>query len=165
MNRRQLLQRIPLLASYPLLNSCAGGGGLGALASLIPNYLISSNMITQKLLPHFPFQKDFAGIGTINAINPKISMAPDINKVRIGLGVQAGLAQGLGKITGIPLLNQIAGSTHNGQCTLACGLRYDPSTRGIYLKDPVIEQLQLGQIPTQYTNNAQQLLNSFGPQI
>jgi len=50
-------------------------------------------------------------------------MAPDINKVRIGLGVQAGLAQGLGKITGIPLLNQIAGSTHNGQCTLACGLR------------------------------------------
>jgi len=163
MKRRTLIKNLPLLATFPLLKSC-GGTGTG-LSSLLPQYIINTGMITEQLLPHFPFQKSFAGIGQINAINPRISMAPEINKVRVGLGIQTALSQGLGAMTGLPLLNSLAGTTQSGTCQFACGLRYDPDTRGIFLKEPEIEHLQLGNIPNYYTGQAKQLLNAFGPQI
>jgi len=92
-------------------------------------------------------------------------MAPDINKVRVGLGVQASVAQGLAQATGIPALGGFSGLTRSGNCVIACGLRYDKSTRGIYLKDPVLETLDMVDIPTYYTSQAQNLINTFGPKL
>jgi len=167
MKRRDLLKKLPLAAAapaLPLINSCATNG-LSLGPGLTPQYLINTQMILSKLLPFFPFKQNVSGLANLSLIQPTFAMAPDINKVRIGLGLTAAASQGLGALTGIPALDALSGRSTNGRAQVACGLRYDKATRGIYLKEPNIEQLDLANIPSQYTNSARGLLNTFGPQL
>lgn len=163
MKRRDVIKSLSLLGAVPIVKSCAPGVSLGS--GLLPQYLISNQMILSELLPHFPYQQSFSGLGSLKAVSPTLSMAPDINKVRMGLGLEASIASQIGAITGIPQLGALAGRTQRGDCQLACGLRYDPKTRGIYLKEPVLESLNLQDIPLAYTDQARSLLNDFGPQF
>lgn len=162
MTKRTFLKNLPVAAGSIALSACAGG----PLGSLLPQYLISSNMITKELLPYFPFNQSFTGLGSISLTAPKIGFASDINKVRLNMGLGLGLSDNLSKITGLNIPGLTTGaSQHQGSCQIACGLRYDKSTRGIYLKDPVIEALQLGQISNGYTNQARSLVNALAPQV
>lgn len=164
MTRRDLIKLLPLGGVVPVISSCASNGvSLGP--GLVPQYLINTEMILREVLPHFPYQQDFSGLGTMKALNPQFGLIPEKNKVRVGLDLQASLAAGLGALTGIAALDQFSGGYQQGSCQLACGLRYDPKTRGIYLKDPEIERLNLQNIPTHYTGYAQSLLNGIGPQL
>ncbi len=90
-------------------------------------------------------------------------MVPEQNKVRIGLTTGMLAGERLGQLSGIPALGQIAGMSTGGTCQLACGLRYDRETRGIYLKDPVLEKLEIEHFSQVLTDPFRQVVNMFGP--
>ncbi len=133
--------------------------------ALRSQYLIRTSQITGQLLPYFPFQRDIGGYGRLGLNNPVFSLLPDRNKVRIGLTTQVGAASGLGELTGIPALGQIAGRSTSGSCQLACGLRYDRQTRGIYLDRPEVEGLELQHLSSSLTGPFRQLINLIGPSL
>ena len=161
MTRRKLLKQASLLSPAILAPSCTSIADL----ALRQQYLIGTQQILSQLLPFFPFQQQLPNVGTLSLANPVFEMAPDIHKVRIGLTTTAAAASGLAALTGIPALGSIAGRSTSGTCQLACGLRYDPSTRGIFLKEPQVEKLDLQNISPALTNPFRSLINTFGPQI
>jgi hypothetical protein len=161
MTRRNLLRKGSLVLPTIMAASCATVADL----ALRSQYLIRPEQILSQLLPYFPFSRQAAGIGQVNLANPVFSMAPDINKVRVGLTTGLAAAQGLGERTGIPALEQIAGRATSGTCQLACGLRYDSQSRGIFLREPVVEILDFEHLPPSLTNPIRQVVNLFGPQF
>ena len=157
--RRELLKQIPLITGSLALGSCAS-------APFLPKYRITNSMILQTLMPHFPFNKNFAGIGSVTLTAPQVSFAPDINKVRLNMGLGVGLNDAISHITGIQIPGLTTGNTQQqGTCQIACGLRYDRYSRGIYLKDPTIEDLQLSSIASSYTSGAKDIINALAPTI
>ena len=161
MNRRALLKKATLCSPALLLPSCTSFADL----ALRQQFLIGTQQIRGNLLPFFPLQQQLQGVGQLSLSNPMIAMAPDINKVRIGLTTTAAAASGLGSLTGIPVLESISGHSTSGACQVACGLRYDPNTRGIFLKEPVIERLDLQNISPTLTEPFKALINTLAPKI
>lgn len=117
------------------------------------------------LIPFFPFRKSVNDVGEIALSNPVFGMVPEKNKVRVGLTTGLATSAGLGKLTGIPVLDQLAGQTATGRCQLACGLRYDRETRGIYLQEPELEEFESDRIPSSMTGPIRSVINLFGPQF
>ncbi len=164
MNRRTLLKQVPLAAAPLLLPSCSSLSNLGRLA-LHSNYLVGTNSLLSRLLPFFPFNQQYQGVGQVSLSEPSLSMVPEQNKVRLGLKANAGLTDQLAGNTGLAFLNNFAGRTTSGFCQLACGFRFNSEDNGIYLKEPVVEELDFDGIPSQYTEPAKGLVNLVGPQI
>jgi hypothetical protein len=161
MTRREIFTKGALLTPAIFAPSC--GTTIGR--ALQGQYLIRTDQILAQLLPFFPFQRQMPGVGQVSLSNPIFSMAPDINKVRVGLTTGIAAASGLAELTGIPALGQIAGRGTAGTCQLACGLRYDSATRGIYLREPAIEKLEFQHLSSSLTTPFTQLVNLFGPQF
>ncbi|YCM43512.1 hypothetical protein V2O64_19575 [Verrucomicrobiaceae bacterium 227] len=161
MTRREIFTKGALLTPAIFAPSC----GTVADMALRGQYLIRAEQILAQLLPFFPFQRQMSGVGQVSLSNPVFTMAPDINKVRVGLTTGVSAASGLAQMTGIPALAQIAGRGTTGTCQLACGLRYDSATRGIFLREPVIERLEFQHLSSSLTTPFTQLVNLFGPQL
>lgn len=161
MTRRKILQRAFVLPPAVAVTSCATVADL----ALRSQYLIRTDQILSQLLPFFPFRQQYQGIGQLSLSNPVFSMAPDLNKVRIGLTTSVSAASTLGEMTGIPELGRIAGKSSSGTCQVACGLRYDSQTRGIYLREPAIERFEFDRLYSTFTKPLQQIINIFGPQL
>jgi hypothetical protein len=161
MTRREIFTKGALLTPAIFTPSCATVADM----ALRGQYLIRVEQILAQLLPFFPFQRQISGVGQVSLSNPVFTMAPDINKVRVGLTTGIVAASGLAELTGIPALGQIAGRGTSGTCQLACGLRYDPATRGIYLREPAIEKLEFQHLSSSLTTPFTQLVNLFGPQL
>ena len=164
MNRRKSLRQLSYLATPLLVSSCSQVANLGRLA-LQSNYLVDQTSLLSRLLPHFPFNQQYQGIGQVSLSQPSFAMVPDQNKIRLGLTTQAGLANNIGQQTGLDFLNALGGQSTSGTCQLACGIRYNPDDNGIYLKEPVLEELNLSGLASSYTNSARSLINLVGPQI
>ena len=164
MNRKQFLRFVPLAAAPLALPSCSGS--LGTLGrALQSNYLVDSTSILARLIPYFPFNRDYSGIGQLSLNRPAIETLPDENKILLGLDVTAGLSDQLSQSTGLGFLNNLAGRSTSGNCALACGVRYNKEDRGIYLDDPELRELNLEGLASNYTNSARSLANLVGPQI
>ena len=161
MTRREILRKGALLSPAVLAPSCATVADM----ALRGQYLIRADQIMAQLLPFFPFQRQISGVGQVSLSNPVFSMAPDINKVRLALTTGVAAAPGLAELTGIPALAQIAGRGTSGTCQLACGLRYDSATRGIFLREPVIEKFQFEHLSPSLTTPLTQVINLFSPQF
>lgn len=116
----------------------------------MPTILIQPQMIMAKLSPYFPYQKSYQGLAAVNFSNPIISPIPDAEKIRVGLTTQGGL---------------IGGRQFGGTSQLACGLRYDPTTRGIFLKDSTLEDLTLNGVNPQLTTGIRDIANLIGNDI
>lgn len=164
MNRRQSLRQLSLLATPLAFSSCSQVANLGRLA-LQSNYLVDTKSMLARMIPYFPFNQEYSGIGQINLSNPQLSMVPDQNKIRLGLAANAGLANSLTQQSGLDFLRNLGGQSTSGNCQLACGLRFNPEDNGVYLKDPVVEQLNLSGLASNYTEPTRNLLNLVGPQI
>ncbi len=164
MNRRQSLRQLSFLASPFAVSSCAELGNLGRLA-LQNSYLVGQQSLLSRLLPNFPFSRQYGGIGQLSLSQPVLAMVPEQNKIRLGLTTSAGLSQGLGQGTGIDFLKNLGGRATSGRCQLACGIRFEPKDNGIYLKDPVLEEFQLDGLASSYSDSARSLVNLVGPQI
>ncbi len=129
MTRRDFFQKTTIATPVVILASC------GTIADLAfrSQYLIRIDQIMSTLAPFFPFTQSVGGVGSLALSNPVFTTLPDRNKVRIGLSTGLNAASGLGRITGISALDQLGGQAASGTCELACGLRYDRETRGIFL--------------------------------
>lgn len=147
---------IGAMSGVSLLSSCTGLsqlselGELGIGTGLVPTLLVRPQTITSKLTPHFPLQKSYQGLAGVSFADPVVSMVPNVEKVRVGLTTAAG-------ITG--------GQQVSGRCQLACGLRYDPETRAIYLKDTTVEDFQLTGVNSQLTSGFKNIANGIGSEI
>lgn len=161
MNRRDFFLKASIAPPALILTSC---GTLADLA-LRSQYLIRTDQIMNSLAPFFPFRRSVNGVGELALANPVFAMVPDRNKVRIGLSTGLTAASGLGKLTGIPALDQLGGQAAAGTCQLACGLRYDRDTRGIYLNEPEIETFESSRLSSSLTNPLRSVINLFGPQF
>lgn len=153
LSKRKFLIGLGSLGTTTLLNSCADIGGLenlGLGSGLMPTLLIKPHMMMSKLAPNFPYQKSYQGLASATFSNPIITPIPDAEKIRVGLTTQGG-------ITG--------GTQLGGTCQLACGLRYDPDSRGIFLKDSTVEDLTLTGINTQLTSGIRDIANLVGKNI
>jgi len=157
LSKRQFLISLSTLSAGTLLNSCAGIdqlGGLGNLSfgpGLSPSFLIKPQTMMSKLAPHFPYKRNYQGLVNLNFSDPVVSMVPDSEKVRVGLTTLGGLAG--------------TGSQLGGRCQLACGLRYDPKNRGVYLKDSTVENFTLNGVSTQLTSGIKDVANLVGKDL
>jgi len=157
LSKRKFLLGLSTLGAGTLLNSCASMNQLGGLGNiglgpgLMPTFLIKPQMMMNKLSPHFPHQRNYQGLVDLNFSNPVLSMVPDANKVRVGLTTLGGLRG--------------TGSQLGGRCQLACGLRYDPETRGVFLKDSVLEDFTLAGVPNQFTTGIRDVANFVGKDL
>ncbi len=156
-SKRQFLLSIGTLGASVVLNNCAGINQLGGLGNiglgpgLMPTFLIKPQMMMSKLTPHFPFQQGYKGLADISFSNPVLSMVPESDKVRVGLTTLGGI-RGTGRKLG-------------GRCQIACGLNYDPKTRGIYLKDSVVEDFTLTGVSSQLTSGIRDVANLVGKNL
>lgn len=145
------------LGGASLLNSCAGLselsklGDLGLGSGLSPTLLIKPQTIVSKLIPYFPYNQNYQGLAGVSFADPVVSMVPDAEKVRVGLTTLAGVT-GSNKQVG-------------GRCQIACGLRYDPETRGIYLKDAILEDFNLNGVDSRLTSGFRGIANNLGNNI
>jgi len=156
-SKRQFLLGLGSLSAGTLLNSCADMGQLGGLGNiglgpgLMPTLLIKPQMMMSKIAPQFPYNKNYQGLVDLNFSDPVLSMVPEADKVRVGLTTLGGLRGG--------------GQQLGGRCQLACGLHYDPETRGIFLKDSVLEDFSLAGIPNQLTSGIRDVANLVGKDL
>ena len=110
--------------------------------------------MSTKLSEHFPVSKIFqSGLAKLEFANPVCSMVPDQEKVRVGLTTSV--------FSSLLSRSQLLG----GRCQLACGVDYDPDSRGIFLKDPYLEQFQLDRMPPNWTNGARGVANLVGKEF
>ncbi len=159
MNRREILRKAALFSPALALPACQTVSDI----ALLSQFFIPTTHIAAKLKPHFPFRRGYQDVGQLMLSNPVFSMVPDQNKVRIGLTTGMMVGSRLGQLSGIPALEQMAGMSSGGTCQLACGLRYDRETRGIYLKEPVLEKLEIDHFSSTLMDPFRQLVNMFGP--
>ncbi len=142
-SRRDFIHGAGIVAVGGLLSQCAGVS-LGP--GLRPSFLVSPAMLLSRLRPHFPLRRDYQGLASLQFSQPILAMSPQTNQVRVGLST---LAAGLGRQVG-------------GNCLLACGLRYQPENRAIYLENSQLEQFQLAGVPSQWTQGFRQITNLVG---
>ena len=161
MNKRKFLKSLPLAS--PLILSACGGISLGS--NLLPQFLLKTDVIQTELDNIFPFARNLNQVGGLQLSNPILGTAPEINKMRLGLGLTGRLSPDLALATSIPHLKALASEERSGQCQIACGFRYDPKTRDIFLHEPVIESLELGGFPDYYSNQISHLVNLLGSQM
>lgn len=141
--------------------------GCGTVADLVlrNQFFIPTSHILAKLGPLFPFSRSYQSAGQMSLSNPVFSMVPEQNKVRLGLTAAMTAGSQIGQLSGISVLGNLAGLTTGGTCQLACGLRYDPTTRGVFLKEPVVEELDIHNFSSALSEPFRQVVNLFGPQI
>ncbi|MFT6862565.1 MAG: hypothetical protein ACJAVK_001124 [Akkermansiaceae bacterium] len=161
MTRRDFFQKASIVSPVLIPASCATVADL----ALRSQYVIRTDQIMSALAPFFPFRQAVSGVGELALSNPVFGMVPDRNKVRIGLTTGLAVSAGLGRITGIPALDQLAGQTAAGTCQIACGLRYDRKTRGIYLQAPELEKFESDRLASSLINPIRSVINLFGPQF
>jgi len=165
MKRREILRKAALFSPAVVLPACSTVANLALKSQLF----IPTSEILSRFSPFFPFQQSYQGLANLSLSNPVFSMLPEENKVRLGmttgLSTGAGLGSSTGGLAGLAGLGKLAGLNTGGTCQLACGLRYDQETRGIFLSDPVVEKLDITGISSTYSEPFRQLVNAFGPKI
>ena len=164
MNRREILRKAALLSPVVVLPSCSTIADL----ALRSQFFIPTAELLSRFNPFFPFQQSYQNVAQLNLSNPVFSMVPDQNKVRIGMTTGVTTGSGLGSLAGLAglgNLGSLAGLNTGGTCQIACGVRYDQKTRGIYLSEPKLEKLDITGISSSLTGPFTQLVNTFGPQI
>jgi len=115
MIRREIIQRAICVPLAVAVTSCATVADL----ALRSRYLIWTDQILRQLIPFFPFPQQYAGVGQLSLSNLVFLMAPDLDKVRIGLRANVSASSVLGEMTGIPALGRVAGKSTSGTCQVA----------------------------------------------
>ena len=168
MKRREILRKAALFSPAVVMPSCSTVANLALKSQLF----IPTSELLARFSPFFPFQQSYQGLANLSLSNPVFSMLPEQNKVRLGMTTGLSTGSGLGSSTGglaglagLSGLGKLAGLNTGGTCQIACGLRYDQKSRGIFLNEPVIEKLDITGIPSAYSDPFRQLANAFGPKI
>jgi len=151
-----------ILALFALTLSNCSKSGLSISSGLSPQYIISSEEIKQTVSQEFPYERHISSVGSLLLQNPIVTMAPNQNKIQIKTDLRV---FGSSDLERIPFLQTLVSQAHHGECQIACGVRYDRKTRGLYLQEPAIEYLSIPSLPPLLTRHSQSLLNTIAPQI
>ena len=120
--RRQVLQQISFFGIY------LGASGISYGAT---SYFLSGSLINLYLLTQSPIQRELLGIIKVNLISPELRF----DEPRQRLILQSDLTISLDNSQLVQALMQCSSS-----------FRYEVSSRKIFLKDPLIDQLRIEKI-------------------
>jgi hypothetical protein len=147
MNLRRRLFITALASSVLVLAGCST---LNAVTALLGNQVnFTQPQLQQSLNRNFPKHYDkFGGLVSMTLLNPRLSIPQGSNRLQLDFDIGMGA---LGSDSSRP----------SGHFALSSALRYDPSTRGLHLQDPSIEQVNVPSLGGMMNTTARGLLNSW----
>lgn len=107
------------------------------------------SQLQQKLVKRFP--RDYPKLGglvTLTLMNPRLSIPPGERRLRVDFDMAVGA---LGHASRNP----------DGSFTLTSALRYDPATRGLYLFEPRIDNVEVGSLGGRMNDTLRSALNEW----
>ena len=132
------------VAMFALLSACSTMGAL-----LGDDVRFTPMQLQHSLDRSFPKHYDkLGGLVSLTLMNPRLSIPQDGNRLRLDFDV------GLGALGS-------DSSKASGRFALTSALRFDPSTRGLHLLDPRIEQVDVPALGGVMNASSRALLNSW----
>lgn len=143
---RKLTRHLLFAALFSLLAACST---LGALSAWLNDQVaFTPAQLQHSLDRRFPRTFDkLGGLVEVTLANPRLSIPPGDTRLRLEFDVGMGALGGQGAPT--------------GHLALASGLRYDPSTQGLHLVDPDLQQFDLPGSGTPLRGGARGVVNSL----
>ncbi len=138
----------PLLTAlaFLLLAACSTIGAVSAW--LNDEVAFTPAQLQHSLDKRFPRTFDkLGGLVAVTLANPRVSIPPGDTRLRLEFDVGMGALGGEGAPT--------------GHLALASGLRYDPSTQGLHLVDPDLQQFDLPGSGTLLKGGARGVVNGL----
>ncbi len=149
--RRRFLVASALVTAAAVASlALAGCSTLNAVTALLGNQVnFTQPQLQQALNRNFPKHYDkLGGLVSMTLLNPQLSIPQDSNRLRLDFDLGVGA---LGSDSTRP----------SGHFALTSALRYDPSTRGLHLDNPAIEQVNVPSLGGVMNSTARGLLNSW----
>lgn len=149
--RRRFLVASALVTAAAVASlALAGCSTLNAVTALLGNQVnFTPPQLQQALNRNFPKHYDkLGGLVSMTLLNPQLSIPQDSNRLRLDFDLGVGA---LGSDSTRP----------SGHFALTSALRYDPSTRGLHLDNPAIEQVNVPSLGGVMNSTARGLLNSW----
>lgn len=145
--RRSTATLILVLAAM-LIAGCSTLNAVGAM--LGSQVTFTQPQLQQSLNRNFPKQYErLGGLVTLTLMNPRLSIPHGDDRLRLDFDV--GFAGPGGDRDAKP----------SGHFALTSALRFDPSTRGLHLQKPIIEQVDVPALGGVMNTTSRQLLNSW----
>lgn len=144
-------RRYFLTASMALAGlAMVGCSTLNAVTALLGNQVnFTQPQLQQSLNRNFPKHYDkLGGLVSMTLLNPRLSIPQGSNRLRLDFDLGIGA---LGSDSSRP----------SGHFALSSALRYEPTTRGLHLQDPSIEQVNVPSLGGMMNTTARGLLNSW----
>ncbi|MBF6022708.1 DUF1439 domain-containing protein [Lysobacter niastensis] len=133
-----------LLAVGALLTGCSTVGAL-----LGNDVSFSQQQLQQSLNRNFPKHYDkLGGLVSMTLMNPRLSIPEGSSRLRLDFDIGLGA---LGSDSSQP----------SGRFALSSALRYDPSTRGLHLDQPMIENVDVPALGGVMNSSSRALLNAW----
>ncbi|MFC5577449.1 DUF1439 domain-containing protein [Lysobacter niabensis] len=128
----------------------AGCSTLNAVTALLGNQVnFTQPQLQQSLDRNFPKHYDkLGGLVSMTLLNPHLSIPQGSNRLRLDFDLGIGA---LGSDSSRP----------SGHFALTSALRYDPTTRGLHLQEPTIEQVDVPSLGGVMNSSARGLLNNW----
>jgi hypothetical protein len=143
---RNATRHLLIAAAVALLAACSTMGALSAW--LNDQVAFTPTQLQHSLDKRFPRTFDkLGGLVEVTLANPRLSIPPGDTRLRLEFDVGMGALGGEGAPT--------------GRLALASGLRYDPSTQGLHLVDPELQQFDLPGSGTLLKGGARGVVNSL----
>ncbi|MFC3550165.1 DUF1439 domain-containing protein [Lysobacter cavernae] len=145
MNPRRSFLRLATVAVIGL--TLVGCTTVGAL--LGNDVTFTAAQLQHSLNRNFPKHYDkLGGLVSLTLMNPRLSIPPNSNRLRVDFDVGLGA---LGSDSSQP----------TGRFALTSALRFDPTTHGLHLQDPVIENVDVPALGGVMNASSRALLNSW----
>lgn len=149
--RRRFLVTSALITAAAVASlALAGCSTLNAVTALLGNQVnFTQPQLQQALNRNFPKHYDeLGGLVSMTLLNPQLSIPQGSNRLRLDFDLGIGA---LGSDSSRP----------SGHFALTSALRYDPTTRGLHLQNPAIEQVNVPSLGGVMNSTARGLLNSW----
>lgn len=144
---RKLVPSLVFAASCALLAACTTLGAVGAL--LGDDVRFTAPQLQGYLDRKFPRDYDkFGGLVTLSVLNPRLSIPPGSNRLRLDFDVGFGAMGGDSR-------------TPAGRFAVASGLRWDPGTRGLHLDAPTLESVDVPRLGGAMNATGRELVNRW----
>jgi len=111
-------------------------------------YTLTESQVYDKLSEKLPFSDSYLFVFNVQLDNPRVSLKSGTD--RIGLGIDIGL-----NIKFVELEEPLTGSAD-----VTTGISYNQDEAAFYLTDPQIDKLSLNGVPSEYTEKANDVVNS-----
>ena len=146
------MRRPILVALFALLAAVviAGCSTLNAVGALLGNQLTFTPLQLQGSLDrNFPKHYErLGGLVSMTLMNPRLSIPQGTSRLRVDFDVGIGA---LGSDSSRP----------SGRFALSSALRFDPSTRGLHLQQPALENVDVPMLGGMLNTSTRQLLNTW----